>query len=236
MSNVVTAISGDISTSVSSGPASLIAPGNFLNNDNVVSSLSSPPYFSTQGMSVQDSTGTRYNIYNDGNMIDNAKGIFSGGFNVQLATDSLTISCLLQGTKIFTENGYIPIENLKEGQFILNDNGKIEIIKIYKSEYKVIDKFLPYKIPRHFFYKNHPFEDLFLTEHHAVKYGNEFVSPSFLNCKRSDNVKSDVLTYYHIELKDMEEKNKNSFKEIKRRKNYLIANGIIVESYSKEET
>ena len=74
-------------------------------------------------------------------------------------------------------------------------------------------------------------EDTYLTKGHAIKFGSKFGSPSAWNCRHLTladlhHVGLTEIEYHHLELECAEGEN--------RRTNTLIANGVIVESFSQE--
>jgi hypothetical protein len=219
----ITGTTGTITYPVGSG---LTSPSNVTfvsSGSNQLISNTSTPYFGTTGFTVADNTNSlSYNILQDGS-VDAATGFGQG--TIDFTSESLTNSCLLKGSKILTEEGYKNIEDIKIGEYVISDKGrKIKVEKIYKNIYEKNSNFMPYVIQKNFFSINEPFEDVYITKYHAVKYENDFYSPYQMGVKKVEI--DDNPTYYHLQLECKENEN--------RRTNTLIVNGIQVESYSKE--
>jgi len=219
----ITSVSGTITYPSGSG---LISPINIRfvsSGTNQLISNNSIPYFGTSGFDITDDDNSLdYTIL--GNGVNDAATNFGQG-TINFTTESLTNSCLLKFTKILTIDGYKNIENISIGDIIISENDRqIKVKKIYRNKYMKIDKFMPCLIAKDFLGINQPFEDTYLTEYHAIKHNNKFVSPIKLGLKKV-NIDDDLI-YYHIELEDNGQN---------RRVNTIIANGLVVESYSKEK-
>lgn len=222
----ITSLTGSISytgTYTSTSNISLLAPGSFGGNDNILNSLSSP-YFNFDGLSFSDNTnGINYNIF----MLSGSEFVFNSqnGNSALFTSESLTIFCLLENTKILTPTGYKLISDIEIGDYITSENDrKIKVKRIFWTDVDFIPRFFPYKIPKG---ELNAFENLYLSRGHAVKIDTKFKTPIYLGYKKVtkkelNNIGLTRLRYYHIEL----ECNENET----RRTNTLIANGVIVES------
>lgn len=269
---VIIAVTGTISNNdgttgaVYRAPGTVNSPDHLTFNNNIIFPGVNPSYFSVNGFGVADSFDNNYLIYQNDPISDNATGIQAPNpdtvYNSRVIPNTLTIACLLKGTKILLETGYKNIENICVGERVVtHDSRLVEILKIHKSVYPISDLVMPCKIEKGTFgfstipfshlqislrgekdnssispltgsveggYRNRekvPFENLYLTEGHAIKPYDRFEPPTSYSYKSvPDNIEE--LHYYHIELKNEIGEN--------RRTNTLIANGLIVESYSTE--
>lgn len=132
-----------------------------------------------------------------------------------VSQQSTTLNCLLKGTKILTPNGYILIEKLKIGQYIMTHTFKLVKIKnIFNSVVFPQENFLPYIIPKG---KMNAFEDLYISPYHSILVGNKFYLAKNLHFEIYKT--TNLLYYYHIETEDY-------FTDT------LIANGVIVETFN----
>ena len=154
------------------------------------------------------------------------------------------IVCYVKDTLILTENGYIPIQNIKVGDNIITkgkiyknsyinkkDNIKSEKV-IWISKFKVSDmntESRPVCIKSWALGYNLPFKDLYVSPNHSVLISNKGIKHNYLIRGRmvparrlingrtiyQDNNCEEV-EYYHIECKEHMA---------------IIANGILSESY-----
>lgn len=222
---------------------------NSLPNDNYVSLTS--PNFTDAGFSFKDTSGGSgipnafYNIYTiDGTNYFLYNNILSQS---DPFTFIITASCLLERTKILTNTGQKLISLIEIGDDIVyNLKGDTRKAKRILVSY-LTDKYFPVKIEKGILNAD---EDLFLTAGHAVKTKDGWRGPtqypllcSQVDIKELKDLKYDTIPsendphtyqgikYYHIEL-DIPESDLG--KEGNRRKYPLIANGVIVESFSSE--
>jgi hypothetical protein len=141
--------------------------------------------------------------------------------------------CYLKGTQIFTENGYINIEDIKVGDKIAS-NGKIEYNDytelgndftfepvVWVGNFKapnLTSKTFPICIKANSFGENIPFKDLYVSPEHCVLIDGKMLKAEFLvngDTIYQDNTMLSV-EYYHIELDTH---------------SCIVANGILSESY-----
>ena len=141
--------------------------------------------------------------------------------------------CYAKGTLILTEEGYVPIENIREGdkvitkgkiinnQFIDPDaESKIEPV-IWIGSYKVIEvnsKTRPICIKKDAFGENYPFKDLYVSPHHGVFLNDKMVvAKNIINGDTIyQNSECNEIEYYHLECENH---------------SAIFANGILAESY-----
>ena len=146
---------------------------------------------------------------------------------------STSILCYLKGSKILTENGYVLVEDLVEGDLVVS-KGKINNNESYKIEenyslkpVKWIGKFtvydfntesMPICIQANALGENLPLEDLFVSPRHRILLdGKLFFACDIVNgttIYQDSSIHN--IEYYHFELPEHSS---------------VIANGILTESY-----
>jgi len=85
------------------------------------------------------------------------------------------VNCILRGTKILTVTGYVPIENVKVGDFIVTHDGREkEVIKTYHLSAMHSQDTQCIIIKKGTF---GAIEDLYISKNHAILIGNEFITP-----------------------------------------------------------
>jgi len=157
---------------------------------------------------------------------------FSGTSSVD-ATCSQNIVCYLKGTLILTDQGVVPIENIKVGDKVVT-KGKIYKYKyiekdanlqiepvIWISNFKVVhlnSKSRPICIKKDEFDDNCPFQDLYVSPEHSLLI-NDFmvVASKIINGKTIyQDQECNSVEYYHLECADH---------------CAIFANGVLSESY-----
>lgn len=141
--------------------------------------------------------------------------------------------CYLKGTQIFTENGYVNIEDIKVGDKIAS-NGRIEYNDyvdfgndftfepvVWVGSFKppnLTSKTFPICIKANAFGENMPFKDLYVSPEHSILLHSNMVKAEFL--VNGDTIYQDngifSIEYYHLELDTH---------------SCIVANGILSESY-----
>jgi len=143
------------------------------------------------------------------------------------------VICYLKGTLILTQQGFVPIENIKANHKVVT-KGKIHKNKYIKSDatlelkpvlwiskFKVFNlntKSLPICIKQHALGENYPFKDLYVSPNHSLLINNKMVlAQNLVNNKTiyQDKECTDV-EYYHLECENH---------------SAIIANGVLSESY-----
>jgi hypothetical protein len=148
------------------------------------------------------------------------------------------VVCYAKGTLILTNQGYVPIQHIKEGNKIvikgeinnytnINPTANTEIKDVlWISSYKVNALNLesrPICIKKNAFGENYPFEDLYVSPNHLIVININNV----INMIRSKNLvngttiyqdmECDEVEYYHLECETH---------------SAIFANGLLAESYS----
>ena len=207
------------------------------NGDGALISLN-VPFFSTDGFTFNDNDvisplpPITYHIFSvDDDVVDvtDLPAIPIVDF-FDLDNESLTLSCLLSTTKILTPTGYRLIKDIEVGDSIVSEGDRvIKVVghRISQVSFDCWDDY-PCKIPAG---KLGAIEDTYLTKGHAIKFDSTFGSPSTWNCRHltlADLHHAGIteIEYHHLELECAEGEN--------RRTNTLIANGVIVESFSND--
>jgi hypothetical protein len=159
----------------------------------------------------------------------------ASAFNVDGActTNPQPIVCYAKGTLILTKKGFVPIENIKEGDKVVT-KGKIYKNKFIKrdsnleiepvmwiSKFKVKSlnsKSRPICIKKDALGKNYPFLDLYVSPNHSLLLNGKMIPAKYIvnddtiyQDKECDNVE-----YYHLECEEH---------------SAIIANGVLSESY-----
>jgi hypothetical protein len=130
------------------------------------------------------------------------------------------VFCFTKNTNVLTPRGYINIEKLKKGDYVINSNyKKVKIVDIVKNLYKPNKINLPYIIPKNSIDNNYPPENLELSSGHLIKYNDKWVHPKFSELFKQKKIVRNF-HYYHIQLENYETDN------------LVVNGGAIIESYS----
>jgi len=128
------------------------------------------------------------------------------------------LNCFLQGTLILTTSrGYVPIEDLQDGESLKTTKGETILRKKLYRCVQGTQENLPYKIPQNHYGDNTPTQDTFLSPLHCLyKNGNWFCmcQSSFL---QDSTLLNQPLHYYHLLTTDYN-------------MDYIYCNGLISES------
>lgn len=125
--------------------------------------------------------------------------------------------CLTDSCYILTPNGYINITKLNIGDVLYtNDKRKVIINKIYKNTLSTKEINKPFKIPKHFFEKNKPDKNTFISENHAYLYNKKWRFPKDDNLKKEWN--NDTIIYYNLKVDNYNTDN-------------LVVNNLVMESW-----
>jgi len=130
--------------------------------------------------------------------------------------------CLLEGTLILTPYGEILIENIKVGDIVITaDNRKVKVLSKYNNI--IVSNSELYVIKKNIAGIGIPNRDLYLSGGHLVKINNKYIHPFHNKTKLIEKCEGmRKLSFYHLELENY-------------LTDFLIANGIEVESYGKLE-
>ena len=127
---------------------------------------------------------------------------------IQVVTSSSMASCLLKGTMVQTDYGLVPIERIREGDYVLNQHGKpVKVRNIGSWTYTYADSETSewqqvYKLPKGSFQCD---SDTYLSKGHRIVCRNGgFVLPSNLSLERANPSeiceKDGTYTLYHLRL------------------------------------
>ena len=126
-----------------------------------------------------------------------------------------TTPCFMQGTKILTDQWYLPVESLKVGDMVMtygelhdkchvmDDVRPMPILKIKKYVRKASLATCPVVFTKNAFGVNAPYEDLYVSPNHGMvdRKGRLVPAKKFVNNSSIfQDPTFDSVTYYHIEL------------------------------------
>jgi hypothetical protein len=136
--------------------------------------------------------------------------------------------CYAKGTLILTEQGFVPIEDIKIGHEVVTV-GKIKYAKhgiqtdpvIWTSnfkKYKLNSTSRPICITKNALGKNIPFQDLYVSPMHSIFLNGRLALAKYLVNGKTiyQDTKCESVIYYHVELNDH---------------SLIVANGVLAESY-----
>jgi hypothetical protein len=125
----------------------------------------------------------------------------------------IDIPCVAKGTKISTPLGYIPVEDLHEGDVILINKGEYaNIRKIFHRIVKVTPITAPYRVPG-----GDGYEDLTISPTHSIFVRGQMIEAQFLGHPH-DYRYTGVIEYYNISVDGDEN-------------TVMYANGVPIETY-----
>jgi len=145
------------------------------------------------------------------------------GGNAQLALAAGAPVCYAKGTRILTEDGEVPVEDLTVGQFVINASGELVPIKwigrrrVDCRRHPAPHKARPVRIGAGSLGPELPKRDLVVSPQHAIFVNNVLIPAKYLiNGLNVTQDRVDAVEYYHVELP---------------RHDLLIAEGLPAESY-----
>lgn len=110
--------------------------------------------------------------------------------------------CFGEGSMVFTPNGEIPIQNLKQGSQVYDENLNIQTVEfiakrtIFPS--KNLNKYsVPIQIKKDQLGVNIPHSDTIVSSAHLIKHNGQMVPASTLGTEFKINT---VITYYNVKL------------------------------------
>jgi hypothetical protein len=175
-------------------------------------------------------TGLPYNIEDiDINIIEkkSRNTLYTLSSNKILNFTTAAASCLLKGTKINTNNGWLPIEDLIEGDYVLNQHDEpVEIVKKKSWRIKWGSKDFANAV-----YKIQPglcgaVETVYISSYHKILIGGHLSEAYTLGlplATKHEICMGDYYVLYNIQLKN-------------HRKNHFMVNGMcLVESWDGSE-
>jgi len=121
-----------------------------------------------------------------------------------LTTNYYEPPCITKGTRILTPNGYVPVEDIKQYDYITTSDGRNVIVRGVKSLNitTITPQTVPYLIPAHTFGENKPERDVKISRSHLVEVGdNLWMSPRNLAKQYAAIAPygaEDTVTYYSI--------------------------------------
>ena len=140
------------------------------------------------------------------------------------------LPCFLKETLVKTPNGIEAIENLKEGDLIINENNEEVRILTTKqwTSYNFTEGTIPYVIPQNSLEKGYPNKDTFVSPFHRIKLPNgEFKHVNKINLPF---IKKFQIYNGNLRYKDKIIEEITYFNFVLVNNSNFIANGMIVES------
>jgi hypothetical protein len=110
------------------------------------------------------------------------------------------VPCLTRDSIVLTPSGYVGIETLKQGDYVLtSDERKVQIKDIYSSVVPGHLESYPCFIPKDFFTKGIPSHDFLISQTHLIYMNEKWMLPKdhFILDSTLDEIH-----YYHIELEN----------------------------------
>lgn len=90
----------------------------------------------------------------------------SSAYDSITSIPALPSICILEGTRILTTDGYLPIENLTKDHILITRKGHttriVEILELDASDVRSV------RIPKDAFGRDRPFEEVYISEFHAI--------------------------------------------------------------------
>ncbi len=133
------------------------------------------------------------------------------------------VPCIVKGQRILTPNGYVLIETLQNGDYVLTPDNRSVPVTIYSfTVEKTDEKSAPIRIPAGAFSKSYPPQEILLSPLHAIKKSANVWEIPYAAMKRHASITQEPLgesvTYYHIETP-------NFFKDL------IIVEGSVIEPF-----
>jgi hypothetical protein len=178
-----------------------------------------------QGICVEDSLGQSVLRLNDGATLTGClysaeTFLFGNGTNVEGSgtlshtLNSITL-CYLKGTQILTDKGYLPIEQLSEGDLVVSfgdiiDNEEVQFysqpiltpikwIQKYSPTFKNSDSY-PIKFQKHSIKTDCPHKDLYVSPgHRMIIDGKMCLAKDLVNGISIVQEEMEDIEYYHFE-------------------------------------
>lgn len=131
------------------------------------------------------------------------------------------LPCLVKDTLILTSDGYVPVQDLKEGDVLPNLDGDVTTVTgVFRRIIHKDDKeSVPYMIPKDYLAPGVPFENLRMSQNHAYYHNGEWHHPK-CSIPGLRLTESKGVEYYHVQTT-------NYFDDV------IVANGLEVETYAR---
>jgi hypothetical protein len=164
----------------------------------VIASLAGNYIYQLNNTLVYDSITIEFNSNSSSSKRTNIVGL--------LQTDSpLTPSnlvCFGEGSLVFTPSGEVPIENLKQGDQIYDENLSVQTVEFIAKRTvfpsKTLNKYsIPIEIKQGQLGDNVPRKDTLVSSAHLIKHNGQMVPASTLGTEASFN---SVITYYNVKV------------------------------------
>jgi hypothetical protein len=182
--------------------------------------------FISTAVILSDNTTNKGTVYGSVYGLTKNNTSYPKSINVNFAT-----VCFMEGTKILTDQWYVPVEELNEGDTVMtfgelvdnqcsSDNVPMKILRMQKHVRKASSKTSPIVFTKNVFGVNCPFENLYVSPNHGMidRKGRRYPAKKFINnTSIFQDPTVDTITYYHVELATH---------------CAVMANGVLTETYS----
>jgi hypothetical protein len=120
-------------------------------------------------------------------------------FTITVIVSESPLKCWLEGTLIQTPQGEILIEDLKAGDTVMTEDGRIvAIVSIQVTHRRNSSDAIV--VPTDYFGPHIPNRPTYMTSYHAIRWQGTWVVPSFNNSALFSTVFLESAYFYHIEL------------------------------------
>lgn len=129
------------------------------------------------------------------------------------------IPCLTKDTVVLTTKGFINVQKLRKGDYVITDDlRKVEIKNVLITYVKGNEQNSPYIIPKNSIDENYPPSTFKISPTHLIKYKNLWIHPRESKLFEQE-ITDKIIKYYHIELENY------------KTDNLVINGGAVVESF-----
>lgn len=138
------------------------------------------------------------NVARGGNVTTNIVGILKT--TQQITPENLV--CFAENSMVFTPNGEVAIQNLKQGDIVYDENYNLQTVEfVAKRTFfpsKSANKYsIPYEIKQGQLSENVPTKDTIVSASHLIKHEGKMVPASELGTEAEVNT---VITYYNVSV------------------------------------
>lgn len=138
-------------------------------------------------------------------VMDNFYSFETTHFSQYQVVEQNPIPCIVEGTRVLTQDGYKAVETLKRSDRIVTSEGKaVQFLMLRTTIAKTTEANAPYMIPAHCFGRNSPPAPVTLSGHHAIQIRRGVWHFPAALAKIYSGIKQvglgESVTYYHIKL------------------------------------
>ncbi len=200
--NLLASVSGASGSVTASGTTGLIAAGSS-DTSSILVSVPSGQVGVYSGSIILDLTS------DGGTGVGAIDGLGTVALAPQVVPVSVTVvvPCFAAGTRIATDRGEMPVQNLAAGNRVLTASGALQPVRwigrrrLDCRRHASPEKVLPVRVQAHAFGQGLPARDLHLSPDHAVYiYGKLIPIRALINWSTIVQEPARQVTYYHVEL------------------------------------